>query len=430
MVSCAILLAIIAAAAASPIAQDDIASRIKHVVVLVLENRSFDNFCGDFDYDPNIDGLRHTKFCNPVNVSIVDSQQICAEAIEPDVTPDDPNHSITGNNLELYGTYHPTDASKEIMDGFLTEQERVFHPANITRARKAIDYYASSHMRVFEAMAQNFVLFDRWFCSVPGPTNPNRAYLTAGTSHGHGRNDGDFDTSSINIRSVFQALSEKDVSWINYSNTTGFLPDALFYTWTVTSGTGKTNVKPIAHFYDDAKAGKLPQFTYINPECCSFDSFHPPSPITIGSDFIKGVYKALRSSPQWENTLFILTFDENGGFGDHVPPPTNVPAGDSITYTETAADGKNYTFAFDRLGVRVPTLLISPWVPKGKVEKKGNNNGGEYSHTSIIAFLNKLWDINLHTPRVDFSSTFEHLILNKPRDDDDVVKTLPDAFPF
>jgi phospholipase C len=152
--------------------------------------------------------------------------------------------------------------------------------------------------------------------------------------------------------------------------------------------------------------------------------------MTLGENFIKGVYESLRSSPQWANTLFILSFDENGGFGDHVAPPEGVPAGDSLTYTEAAPDGKNYTFDFTRLGVRVPTLIASPWLPKGKIEHKGANAGGEYSHTSIISFLNNLWGVNLHTPRVDWSATFEHLFLTAPRSDGDMVKTLPSAFPF
>jgi len=205
----------------------------------------------------------------------------------------------------------------------------------------------------------------------------------------------------------------------------GFNPDAAFYSWTLASGASETNIKPLDQFYKDAAAGTLPQFTYINPECCSYQSFHPPSPINLGESFIKGIYEAVRNSPQWDNTLFLLTFDEHGGFGDHVPPPVGVPPGDSLTYTETAKDGKNITFAFDRLGPRVPTLLISPWVGKGVVENKGTNFGGEYTHTSLLNFLSELWDIEKLTPRVAWSSTFEHLILDSRRRDSDSPKTLP-----
>ena len=99
-------------------------------------------------------------------------------------------------------------------------------------------------------------------------------------------------------------------------------------------------------------------------------------------------------------------------FGDHVPPPVNVPAGDNLTYTEKAQDGEDITFSFDRLGVRVPTVLISPWVGKGVVEHAGQNNGGEYSHTSILNFLSELWGLEKLTPRVEWSATFEHLLLD------------------
>ncbi len=104
----------------------------------------------------------------------------------------------------------------------------------------------------------------------------------------------------------------------------------------------------------------------------------------------------------------------------------NVPPGDNLTYSETAQDGKNATFYFNRLGPRVPTLLISPWVGKGLVEHRGPNNGGEYTHTSILNWLSELWGLPKLTPRVAWSSTFEHLILDERRGDDSSPKTLPD----
>ncbi|KAK9368811.1 phosphoesterase [Lipomyces kononenkoae] len=417
--------------------------KIKNVVVLVEENRSFDTFAGGFKYSCDIDGLVNLKFCNPANVSGPASVRVCALPIAKNVAPDDPNHGISGVSMQLLSTYHPDEAAvdigneEETMMGFVTEQASTYLTTNISRAAEVINYYAPQNVRVFGTMAENFVLFDRWFAAVPGPTNPNRAYLTSGTSHGHGRNDAAFNYAALPQRSIFQQLSENGIEWINYQNSTsklalnttiGFNPDSLFYNWTYTSGAWKTNIKPIADFYKDAKAGKLPAFTYINPECCSYDSFHPPSPITTGENFIKGVYEALRSSPQWNETLFILTFDEHGGFADHVPPPVGVPAGDDLTYTELSPDGKNMTFNFQRLGVRVPTLVISPWVGRGVIEHKGTNNGGEYTHTSIAAFIAKLWNLDSLTPRIEWSSTFEHLITDELRDDTPV--TLPNPKPF
>lgn len=409
--------------------------RIKHVVVLVEENRSFDEFAGGLSYRGDVDGLLHRRFCNPVNSSSpTDHREICAEPKAPNVTPDDPAHGISGVNFQLFETYHPDEAAvdagqqKETMLGFVTEHESVYKTIDLNRAADVIDYYAEEHVRVFAEMAENFVLFDEWFAAVPGPTNPNRAYLTCGTSAGHGRNDQAFLTAALTNKSIFQQLSEKGISWINYSNTTGFQPDALFYQWTVASGHAATNIKPLNQFYADAKAGTLPAFSYLNPECCSYTSFHPPSPITTGEAFLKDVYEALRASPNWEDTLFILTFDEHGGFADHVPPPVNVPAGDDLSYTEKAPDGKNITFNFKRLGVRVPTVIISPWVGKGVVEHTGPTASGVYTHTSILAWLAKLWDLENLTPRTAWSSTFEHLITNHFRDD--TPRTLPNPYPF
>lgn len=222
--------------------------------------------------------------------------------------------------------------------------------------------------------------------------------------------------------SIFEQLTEHNITWINYQNTTGigsasFLPDALFYQWTAKSGMGDTNVLPINQFYEDAKNGNLPQFTWINPECCDYMSMHPKSPINMGENFMKSIYDAIRGSPQWKDTLFIITWDEHGGFADHVAPPTGVPAGDNIPYTEQAPDGKNYTFHFDRLGIRVPAMLISPWVEKGVVQNKPSSGDGDFTHTSILKFVSELWDLPTLGPRVDWSPSFGNLITNKFRDD-------------
>jgi phospholipase C len=147
----------------------------------------------------------------------------------------------------------------------------------------------------------------------------------------------------------------------------------------------------------------------------------------MGETFVKGIYEAIRNSPQWNETLFILTWDEHGGFADHVSPPVDVPAGDSLTYTEAAGDGEQYTFHFDRLGVRVPTVLISPWVQKGLVQH-APDSGNEFTHTSIIKFVSELWGLDSLSPRVDWSPSFSGLITNSFRDD--TPEKLPNAADF
>lgn len=405
-------------------------SHIKHVVVLVQENLSFDSYAGGLAYNPGIDGLLRRQRCNPYNISADDSAEVCGKPIAENVAPDDPDHSISGSNMQIYGTYHPGGGDNASMQGFVTEQVHAYEmgAGNVSRAAEVINYHSPENVPVLSAMAENFVLFDRWFAAVPGPTNPNRAYLTSGASHGHGMNDGDFLNSPLPQPSIFQQLTEANISWVNYSNTTDFLPDAMFYTWAAETGKNETHVMPIDQFYEDAESGNLPQFSWINPECCSFMSFHPPSPIKMGEGFIKSIYEALRSSPQWDETLFILTFDEHGGFADHVPPPEGVPPGDNLNYAEEAGDGKPTTFHFDRLGIRVPTVLMSPWVSKGVVQNRPSDQTGEFTHTSILKFLSHLWDLDILTPRVEWSSSFHDLITDSFRDD--TPTTLPEPADF
>lgn len=157
---------------------------------------------------------------------------------------------------------------------------------------------------------------------------------------------------------------------------------------------------------------------------------HPTGLVSDGEILIKNIYDALRSSPQWNQTLFILTFDETGGFHDHVPPPLATRP-DNYTYTETALNGKNYTYSFDRLGGRLPTILVSPWIAKGFVEQKGTNSDGKtvsYSATSILRTLGYLWDFEPFNPRIESAASFDHLIQSKLRTDTPAKLPKPQAF--
>lgn len=159
---------------------------------------------------------------------------------------------------------------------------------------------------------------------------------------------------------------------------------------------------------------------------------HPSGNVSFGELFVKQVYEAIRNGPLWESTLLLLTYDETGGFFDHVPSPLAVPP-DNKTYTETAADGQSYTFNFDRLGGRMPTWLISPFAPQGHVEGFGINPAtGEseaYSATSVLKTLGLLWDIPDLTPRVSNSPTFDHLIGPVARNNAPQLLRTPKPFP-
>jgi phospholipase C len=185
-------------------------------------------------------------------------------------------------------------------------------------------------------------------------------------------------------------------------------------------------------FYADAANGVLPEFAYINPSCCGVGttSMHDSGLISDGEALIKKVYESLRASPQWEETLFVLTFDESGGFHDHVPPPLATRP-DDLTYTEMAPNGEEYTLEFNRLGGRIPTLLISPWVSKGYVEQKGTDYKGQtvsYSASSLLRTLGYLWDFEPFNPRVEDAASFDHLIQSSPRKNAPKKLPTPHAF--
>jgi len=188
----------------------------------------------------------------------------------------------------------------------------------------------------------------------------------------------------------------------------------------------------MTQFYTDALAGNLPTFSYLNPSCCGVGttSMHDSGLVSDGEAFMRQVYESLRAGPQWDNSLLIMTFDETGGFHDHVPPPL-APRPDNLTYTEKAANGIEYTYDFNRLGGRVPTWLISPWIAEGAVEQFGTNSFGEsvsYCASSTLRTLGYLWDFAPFTPRVEWAPSFDHLIQTTSRSN--AIATLPTAVSF
>ncbi|KAL4806184.1 phosphoesterase [Aspergillus unguis] len=442
------LLSFAAAALAGPVGNQAHSARsisnlkehIKNVVILVMENRSFDNILGGQTLAGLENPLQNGPFCNPFNLTDPSEGEACTAAKSFDSVINDPDHAIYGNNIQFYGEFVPSNEEiasgglKATNKGFAHEQMRLYEDeANKTDlVKQVMHYYTEEQVPVLTTLVKNYLTFNHWHSDIPGNTNPNRAALVSGTSHGHGLNDEGFSNHELPNRSIFQQLTETGHSWINYVDPDGGTgPDAGYFNWTyATSNDDK--IVPLAQFYDDAAAGDLAELTYLNPSCCGVGttSMHPSGLISDGETFIKSVYDALRASPQWNNTLFILTFDESGGFHDHVPAPL-APRPDDLTFTLETPTGENYTFPFDRLGGRIPTLLISPWVSEGAVEQKGVNADGQevsYSASSILRTLGYLWDFEPFTPRVEAAASFEHLILGTKRGD--TVEVLPDAEAF
>ena len=254
-----------------------------------------------------------------------------------------------------------------------------------------------------------------------GPTNVNRQFATAGSSCGLVDNtvqaSGWFaNTTGVSCAtSIFEALDKSNVSWKNYYETD--IIDAYMYEYVQ-----KNAMDKLVHaneFYNDIEQGTLPEFSYINPECCTIDSMHPTSNIAAGEMMIKHLYDSIRQSKYWDDTLIIINFDEHGGFADHVAPPTNVPAPEDGMTFSGVSDKHEVTYDFTRLGVRVPAFLINKYInPNTLIHAEGTNYASDsaYTHSSMLHFIQNLWDLKGMNNRVQWAKTFEYVFQDNAQD--------------
>jgi phospholipase C len=328
-------------------------ARIDNVVVLMLENRAFDHMLGFLKrINPDINGLTGTEM-NRYNSSDITSKACTVNDNASYKTYPDPNHSVPAVTTQIFG-YGPETADPAPMSGFVEQYKEncdIMNSFNATR------------VPVISQLAQDFALFDAWYCSVPGPTFPNRLYWHSATSYGTSKNDGPLELAILAEgfpqKTVYQAMNESGYSWKGYFDE---VPDMLLFKW----HRHVSNVeflKPAEAFYQDAKEGKLPNLSFFSPRYFSAENFpandqHPDHDVQEAETLMAKVYEAVRKSPQWNSTLLIVTYDEHGGLYDHVSPPSKgIPNPDG----RAALDPP---FNFERLGVRVPTILVSPWISK------------------------------------------------------------------
>ncbi|XP_047153905.1 non-specific phospholipase C6 [Vigna umbellata] len=395
---------------------------IKNVVVLVMENRSFDHMLGWMKERINalINGVTGDE-CNPVSTTGSKQDSICftddAEFVDPD-----PGHSFEDVLQQVFGS-----GSIPSMNGFVEQALSVSQNLSET----VMKGFKPEAVPVYAALVKEFAVFDRWFSSIPGPTQPNRLFVYSATSHGSTSHVKRQLAKGYPQKTIFDSLHENGLDFgIYFQN----IPTTLFY----------RNLRKLKyvfkfHQYDlkfkrDARNGKLPPLTVIEPRYFDLKGLpanddHPSHDVAHGQMLIKDVYEALRTSPQWNETLFIITYDEHGGFFDHVKTPfVNIPNPDGNTGPAP------YFFKFDRLGVRVPTIMISPWIKKGTVISgaKGPAENSEFEHSSIPATIKKIFNLssNFLTHRDAWAGTFEHVVgeLSSPRTDCPV--TLPDVNPL
>lgn len=419
---------------------DDAMERIKHLVVVMMENRSFDNLLGFLYAKENnvppinipappagqqntFDGLTDANpaspFWNPSNADYFsgkDPVKVFARqgttGTQPFLAPNhDPHEEFDHITYQVLG---PQGWAGPQMMGFLLDYITT-DPGHPDNANQLMESYSPEQVSVISGLARNYAVSDRWFCSTPNQTLPNRAFMHAGTSMGRVNNKGkelyDADT-------IFEVLEDTGHSWKVYNDTV-LMSLARLQFPQLWEPLLQPHFHDMARFEMDAAAGSLPEYSFVEP---SFqiqpNDQHPPHDVSLGEQFLLKVWKAVSTGKGWNDTLLIITFDEHGGCYDHVEPPKAVPP-------DQESDPGDEGFHFDRYGVRIPTILVSPYIEAGTVfrsETFGTPAEVPYGHTSILATLRDWLKLPaermLRSERVAKAPTFANVLTRAtPRTD-------------
>jgi phospholipase C len=345
---------------------EQLLAKVDTIVVLMMENRSFDHYFGSLSLleGKTVDGLTGAESNLDPGGTPVDVFQLADE------TPADPPHGWDASHAQW---------NMGAMDGFVSEH------AGPDQAQ-VMGYHLREQLPALYGLADAYALCERWFCSVLGPTWPNRFYLHGATSKGTKGNQPIFG----GFTTIFDRLADAGLSHKNYFHDVA---------WSVGGYLKTAGNAGIESFFSDAAAGTLPNFSVIDPQFFGpgANDDHPDHDITLGQALIASIYEALAQSPQWNRSMLVITYDEHGGFFDHVAPPTTVDS--------------NAEFA--QLGVRVPGLVIGPFARKGCVVST------TFEHVSVISTATRRWGLAPLNDRVtateDLSSCLDPAYLDDPQ---------------
>ncbi len=339
---------------------------IDHFVVVMQENRSFDHY---FQKLPDF-GQRDADVAPPTYVNADPSGE--GEIVHPFLA-DSPCLADVPHNW--IAVHHQLAEGK--MTGFLAS-------AN-PDGRRALAYYDADTLGYYYTLANTFAMSDRYFAAVPGPTFPNRMFFLSASSFGHAVNTP--PPPRDEERTLFHQLEKKGLSWVLYAQGRTF-EEQMYPRLHAEKG---EHFRDFEEFFTDAVSGKLPFFAWIES---TYDGRvgtdeHAPGNVQVGQAFVARVVKAFTASPTWSRSALILTYDEHGGFFDHVPPPRACPPDDEPPHLETLPENSR----FDRLGVRVPFVVVSPFARAHFVSHK------TYTHTSVLRLVQARADLPALTRR-------------------------------
>ncbi len=333
----------------------------QHVVVLMMENGSFDRMVGAVRAAAPFDGV---DFARPFTNPGPDGTAVAQVPTETRSIHRDPEHTLP-DSLDQY--------AKGTNQGFVANFARMYPRATPEERQEIMGAYPRGFLPALHMLAENFVLCDRWFSSLPGPTWINRLFVHAGSSQGHVSEPNSLFSAKLHLydeRTLYDEFTDADVAWRIYF---GDVPQSLVLAHQFTH---LRNYRHFGHFAVDVAADDLPAYTFIEPTYFGpgQNDQHPPHDVMRGDALIAAVYNTLQENPEvFAKTLLIVVYDEHGGFCDHVVPPAAIPP-----------DDHTKTFAFDLLGFRVPCVLISPWLDAGVISEV-------FDHTSLLRMCADLY---------------------------------------
>jgi phospholipase C len=360
----------------------DTIPQIKHIVVLMMENHSYDNKLGmlkragadGFTLGPNGQPTATNPYANGDLQHAFRMPTSCQLSGKPSQTWTDSHLSCAGgrNNGFVQSSSGPV----------------------------SMGYWQWADQPFYYSVARQFPVADRYFCSVLGQTFPNRRYLIAATSMGM-VNDGVPDPFEYPANgTIFDHLNAARISWKDYTSLGKFITTLELYPKVYVENLGK--VVSVDHFYSDAAAGTLPSFSLVEPDYES-NSEEDPQAIAEGEAFAAKVINAVISGPGWRNTMLIWNYDEHGGYYDHVPPPAALAPDDIAPKADVQYTG------FRQYGFRVPCAVISPWARPDYVSHE------VMDHTSVCALVEHKWNLPAMTWRdANASPMLDMLDLSSP----------------
>jgi phospholipase C len=364
----------------------------------MFENHSFDQMLGSFkSVYPELEGVDPANL--PSNKDLLGQEYFQRQSNDTVVSPD-PKHELE----------HILNQLKDGNSGFVSEYEKEYTRKN-PDLQRIMDYFGMGDLPALHELARHFTICDHWYSSVPGPTWTNRFFVHSGTSLGRVKMPGGSVPNPLLYagyvqETIYDRLDEKAIPWTIYH---GDVPQSLVLTHQQ-RGPNLLRYEWLDRFVEDARRPEpdFSAYVFIEPNYFHIpfeqpqNDDHPPHSTVPAQALLGTVYNALRSNADlWNSTLLVVLYDEHGGFYDHIEPPAAVPP-----------DKYQSEWKFDRLGVRVPALLISPWVEPGILSTP-------FDHTSLLKYLADKWGLGPLTDRVQQAQTFADAIrtTGQPRTD-------------